>query len=181
MHDHHSRNHIIIGRGDIRICHRRSTLVGARTGVVSGPYGAFLPDGTWPRLTRRCTMLDPTGALVIEDAVLADRIAAMVVGVPGLRLVGPAEAADASRGPLHRRLGVGRPQCLACWSRRSRAWSCSSLAKLSAPFHRTAVNSNVQSLVPLRLSEPRYRHMRALDRAAFLGARERELGSPAKA
>src|SRR6266576_365547 len=36
MHDHHSRNHIIIGRGDIRICHRRSTLVGARTGVVSG-------------------------------------------------------------------------------------------------------------------------------------------------
>ena len=34
-------------------------------------------------------------ALVIEDAVLADRLAAMLVGVPGLRLVGPTEAPDA--------------------------------------------------------------------------------------
>jgi DNA-binding CsgD family transcriptional regulator len=34
-------------------------------------------------------------ALVIDDPVLADRLAAMLVGVPGLRLVGPTEAPDA--------------------------------------------------------------------------------------
>jgi DNA-binding CsgD family transcriptional regulator len=34
-------------------------------------------------------------ALVIDDPVLADRLAAMLVGVPGLRLVGPTETPDA--------------------------------------------------------------------------------------
>jgi DNA-binding CsgD family transcriptional regulator len=34
-------------------------------------------------------------ALAIDDPVLADRLAAMLVGVPGLRLVGPTEAPDA--------------------------------------------------------------------------------------
>jgi DNA-binding CsgD family transcriptional regulator len=38
-------------------------------------------------------------ALVIDDPVLADRLAAMLVGVPGLRLVGPTEIADAVVGP----------------------------------------------------------------------------------
>ena len=34
-------------------------------------------------------------ALVVEDPALADRLAAMLVRVPGLRLVGPTEAPDA--------------------------------------------------------------------------------------
>jgi DNA-binding CsgD family transcriptional regulator len=34
-------------------------------------------------------------ALVIEDPALADRLAALLAGVPGLRLVGANEAADA--------------------------------------------------------------------------------------
>ena len=34
-------------------------------------------------------------ALVVDDPALADRLAAMLVSVPGLRLVGPAEAPDA--------------------------------------------------------------------------------------
>lgn len=34
-------------------------------------------------------------ALVVDDPVLADRLAAMLVRVPGLRLVGPTEAPDA--------------------------------------------------------------------------------------
>ena len=34
-------------------------------------------------------------ALVIEDPALADRLAALLAGVPGLRLVGGTEAADA--------------------------------------------------------------------------------------
>ena len=34
-------------------------------------------------------------ALVIEDPALADRLAALLAGVPGLRLVGATEAADA--------------------------------------------------------------------------------------
>jgi DNA-binding CsgD family transcriptional regulator len=38
-------------------------------------------------------------ALAIDDPVLADRLAAMLVGVPGLRLVGPTEAADAVMVP----------------------------------------------------------------------------------
>ena len=35
-------------------------------------------------------------ALVIEDPALADRLAALLAGVPGLRLVGATEAADAA-------------------------------------------------------------------------------------
>jgi DNA-binding CsgD family transcriptional regulator len=38
-------------------------------------------------------------ALVIDDPVLADRLAAMLVGLPGLRLVGPTEAPDAVVAP----------------------------------------------------------------------------------
>ena len=34
-------------------------------------------------------------ALVVDDPALADRLAAMLVRVPGLRLVGPTEAPDA--------------------------------------------------------------------------------------
>jgi DNA-binding CsgD family transcriptional regulator len=34
-------------------------------------------------------------ALVVDDPALADRLAAMLVSVPGLRLVGPTEAPDA--------------------------------------------------------------------------------------
>jgi DNA-binding CsgD family transcriptional regulator len=34
-------------------------------------------------------------ALVVDDPALADRLAAMLVSVPGLRLVGPSEAPDA--------------------------------------------------------------------------------------
>ena len=38
-------------------------------------------------------------ALVIEDPALADRLAALLAGVPGLRLVGATEAADAAVVP----------------------------------------------------------------------------------
>jgi hypothetical protein len=38
-------------------------------------------------------------ALVIEDPVLADRLTALLAGVPGLRLVGATEAADAAVVP----------------------------------------------------------------------------------
>ena len=38
-------------------------------------------------------------ALVIEDPALADRLAALLAGVPGLRLVGATEAADAAVAP----------------------------------------------------------------------------------
>jgi DNA-binding CsgD family transcriptional regulator len=38
-------------------------------------------------------------ALVIEDPALADRLAALLAGVPGLRLVGATEAADAALVP----------------------------------------------------------------------------------
>lgn len=38
-------------------------------------------------------------ALVIEDPALADRLAALLEGVPGLRLVGATEAADAAVVP----------------------------------------------------------------------------------
>jgi hypothetical protein len=38
-------------------------------------------------------------ALVIEDPALADRLAAMLAGVPGLRLVGATEAADVAVVP----------------------------------------------------------------------------------
>ena len=38
-------------------------------------------------------------ALVIEDPALADRLAALLAGVPGLRLVGGTEAADAAVVP----------------------------------------------------------------------------------
>ena len=39
-------------------------------------------------------------ALVIEDPALADRLAALLAGVPGLRLVGATEAADAAVVPF---------------------------------------------------------------------------------
>jgi DNA-binding CsgD family transcriptional regulator len=38
-------------------------------------------------------------ALVIEDPALADRLAALLAGVPGLRLVGATEAADVAVVP----------------------------------------------------------------------------------
>jgi Bacterial regulatory proteins, luxR family len=38
-------------------------------------------------------------ALVIEDSALAERLAALLAGVPGLRLVGATEAADAAVVP----------------------------------------------------------------------------------
>ena len=38
-------------------------------------------------------------ALVIDDPVLADRLAAVLAGVPGLRLVGATEVADAAVVP----------------------------------------------------------------------------------
>ena len=39
-------------------------------------------------------------ALDIEDPALADRLAALLAGVPGLRLVGATEAADAAVVPF---------------------------------------------------------------------------------
>jgi hypothetical protein len=39
-------------------------------------------------------------ALGIEDPALADRLAALLAGVPGLRLVGATEAADAAVVPF---------------------------------------------------------------------------------
>ena len=38
-------------------------------------------------------------ALVIEDPALADRLAALLAGMPGLRLVAATEAADAAVVP----------------------------------------------------------------------------------
>ena len=46
-------------------------------------------------------------ALGIEDPALADRLAALLAGVPGLRLVGATEVADAAVVPFTARLGVG--------------------------------------------------------------------------